>query len=712
MRLFRIHGDLGYYQRSELGDETPLVERAVGSGWGVHSLPGAQKVGTLEGLAPGGFRVKFIDVVVAAPKSVSVAYALGGAELREQVARAHLEAVDAAISLMERVDLAVEARDGRLEGGGLRGVQLLHRLSRELDPHLHSHVVVVNGIAAFGVERAIDHWRISRTLPAYELAYRSELRQRLLPAGIVLRGEGLGRLRVEGQEPGLQQAFSTRRLQVLSQARSAGPRARQVAALATRRERVAVTQPELDRLWLAKARAVPAGWPDQAPPSRIRIPDPFLSELAKQLSPLRTGTGEALAKTLASLFGPEIAAGIERGQSPLVAGERLELDGSIARTYRRIPLAHRLSMAGVDLDRVRLLPAPSLQAGAVLDAIASAGNPRPLRLIARSQREEEYLRSLGQIPDAGRGTNLLVDAGSMAPSEIAALSRGGGLAVVVPGADPGRERSPVVEVAAERGSLVVSERAVDLWGAFVEEAASSLRDGSERQFVVDSPALVNRLRGEIAAAHPELVAGSAGSRPLFRGERASGTDGRSGRVASVTGASVELGDAGGSWSIPASQLQVESTVARAPRPCRAVSYYGARPPSPAGRLSVYLAAPGSSALDLLAGDRERLLVDDATVRELSSYRLRALELGGGRVAGEAVAPFFRARRAERELASLFQRVHQLGLDDRAGHDRVLDAYLSQERRPGGEGRSRELPGLTPLTAGSWRAWPDGDAPSW
>ncbi len=714
MRLFRIRGGLEYYRRSELGDESALAERLIGGGWGLHPPPAADLVGALAGAATGGSRVKFIDLVVAAPKSVSIAYALGTPAVREQVVGAHLGAVEAAISLIERIDLAAEGRDGRLEGGGLRGVQFLHQLSRELDPHLHSHVVVANRISAFGGERAIDHWRMSRTLPAYELAYRSELKQRLLPAGIALQGEGLGRLEVEGQDSELVRTFSSRRLQVLSSARSASPRSRQLAALETRRERVSISQPELDRLWRAKARTAPPGWPRDEPPVQLRIPDPFLAELAKQLSRFETGVEGALSKTLAALFPPEVAAAVERGLPTRIGDERLKLDGSLARAYRRIPLERRLAMAGADLDRVHLLPARSTSAAAVLDAIAAAGHGRPLKLIGRSQREEEYLRSLGQIPAFGRGLDVLVDAGSMPASDIAAVSRSTEMAVIAPGHGSCRQPSPVVEVTAARGSLFVSERPVDAWGAFVKEATASLQSGSDRQFVVDSVGLVNRLRGEIAASHPELVVGSVGSRPFFRGERVAGPGSRLGRVISITNAVVEIEDSSGAWSVPASRLEFASIGARsATTPAPAVSYYGSRRPPLAGSLSVYLSAPRSGALDLLAGGSSRVIVDDAAVQKISGYRLRALALGGGRVTGPAALPFYRARTAEQEVIRLFQRVHQLGMDDRSGHDRVLDAYLGRERKTGGgEGRTRELPGLALATAVSWHAWLDADALSW
>ena len=87
------------------------------------------------------------DVRFAAPKSVSLLYALGSEEVREAVLRCHDEAVGEAIAYLERHACLVQRGKGgaRLEaGGGFVAMAFRHRTSRAGDPALHTHVLIAN----------------------------------------------------------------------------------------------------------------------------------------------------------------------------------------------------------------------------------------------------------------------------------------------------------------------------------------------------------------------------------------------------------------------------------------------------------------------------------------------------------------------------------------------------------------------------------------
>ncbi len=125
--------------------------------------------------------VRAYDLTFAAPKSASVLFALGSPGAASAVRDAHEEAVEAAIAYVARHAAAVRrtepgsrepgrrgpgdrppgGRDpGEREVGpvdGLVAASFTHHVSRALDPHLHSHVVVANLVHGDdGRWRAVD----------------------------------------------------------------------------------------------------------------------------------------------------------------------------------------------------------------------------------------------------------------------------------------------------------------------------------------------------------------------------------------------------------------------------------------------------------------------------------------------------------------------------------------------------------------------------
>jgi conjugative relaxase-like TrwC/TraI family protein len=92
-------------------------------------------------------KVAALDLTFSAPKSVSVLFAIAGEEVAGELVAAHEAAVRAAIEWIE--DTAVQVRRGpqghiRLSGEGLIAGAYRHRMSRALDPQLHTHVVAAN----------------------------------------------------------------------------------------------------------------------------------------------------------------------------------------------------------------------------------------------------------------------------------------------------------------------------------------------------------------------------------------------------------------------------------------------------------------------------------------------------------------------------------------------------------------------------------------
>jgi conjugative relaxase-like TrwC/TraI family protein len=87
------------------------------------------------------------DVRFAAPKSVSLLYAVGSDEVRSAVLRAHDHAVAEGLDYLERNACFVQRGKGgaRIEpGAGLVAMAFRHRSSRAGDPALHTHLVTAN----------------------------------------------------------------------------------------------------------------------------------------------------------------------------------------------------------------------------------------------------------------------------------------------------------------------------------------------------------------------------------------------------------------------------------------------------------------------------------------------------------------------------------------------------------------------------------------
>ena len=133
-------------------------------------------------------RVTGFDLTFAAPKSVSVLYGLADQTVSDAVAEGHRAAVSAALGYVEDRALGVrrgsgsERRVERLDGAF--GAAFLHRTSRALDPHLHSHVVVANlGRGPDGRFSALDGRGVYAHAGAigalYHVQLRDELRTRL-----------------------------------------------------------------------------------------------------------------------------------------------------------------------------------------------------------------------------------------------------------------------------------------------------------------------------------------------------------------------------------------------------------------------------------------------------------------------------------------------------------------------------------------------------
>lgn len=205
------------------------------------------------GRGAGVRRVAAYDLTFSAPKSASVVFALGGEEAALSVVAAHADAVDGAIRYLERHGLGAvrTSRDGGgggverevIETTGFAGAAFTHGVNRNLDPHLHSHVVVVN--AVHGVDgrwSACDGRGLDAHRRAAGAVYEAHLRDSLTKSlGVRWDGPPGRSAEIVGVSPMLRGEFSSRGADVRVHAYEAGVRSargQRIAWAATRPTKV------------------------------------------------------------------------------------------------------------------------------------------------------------------------------------------------------------------------------------------------------------------------------------------------------------------------------------------------------------------------------------------------------------------------------------------------------------------------------------------
>jgi len=167
------------------------------------------------------------DPTFSAPKSVSVLFAAGDEQAAGRLIGAHESAVRAALEYVE--DAAVKVRRGKggavvEPGEGVVAAAYRHRMSRSLDPQLHTHVVCANVArgpdgrwTALDGRHLYEHAKTAGYL--YQAHLRAEVRERLgLEWGPVSKGAAeLCALPAE-----VLAVFSRRRQEIVEAAREAG----------------------------------------------------------------------------------------------------------------------------------------------------------------------------------------------------------------------------------------------------------------------------------------------------------------------------------------------------------------------------------------------------------------------------------------------------------------------------------------------------------
>ena len=103
----------------------------------------------IEGAPVARRRHAFFDVLLALPKSVSLLFALSPEVSREQVLAAQVQARGETLDYLERHGIWVREPAGArrfLRADGMLWAAFTHHVTRNGDPHLHSHVLIANRV--------------------------------------------------------------------------------------------------------------------------------------------------------------------------------------------------------------------------------------------------------------------------------------------------------------------------------------------------------------------------------------------------------------------------------------------------------------------------------------------------------------------------------------------------------------------------------------
>jgi conjugative relaxase-like TrwC/TraI family protein len=241
---------------ADLGLRDPVDERALPDLLAGHR-PGGE---LLLSRVPHNRRSGF-DLILAAPKSVSLLAALGDDRAATQFLGAHEQAVRSTLDYLQR-NAALTRRGAsheRIPTRGFVAAAFTHRQSGTGDPHLHTHVVVAN-LAQGSDERwsALDSRALYRHARAGGAVFQAALRYHLAGNGLrfgwSVNRQGLGDI-VGVPRPAIE-AASSRQRQVRAElaAAPAGPVARATAAGRTR----GIAEPDVPGIW--EKRVVAAGW--------------------------------------------------------------------------------------------------------------------------------------------------------------------------------------------------------------------------------------------------------------------------------------------------------------------------------------------------------------------------------------------------------------------------------------------------------------------
>ena len=157
------------------------------------------------------------DYTFSAPKSVSIAALI---QKDKRVIQAHDSAVKTALEVLENRYAQTRVRRGpgireKVATGNVIAATFRHETSREQDPQLHTHCVVINATQMEdGKWQSLSNEEVLNNQKLLGEIYQNELAHQLRSYGYEIEPNGSGQFEVKGYEQPLLDLFSTRTQQI------------------------------------------------------------------------------------------------------------------------------------------------------------------------------------------------------------------------------------------------------------------------------------------------------------------------------------------------------------------------------------------------------------------------------------------------------------------------------------------------------------------
>jgi conjugative relaxase-like TrwC/TraI family protein len=211
------------------------------------------------------------DFTFSAPKSVSIAALVQG---DRRVIESHDQAVKSVLTVMEeqysQTRVRTEQGQVKVSTDNLLVGIFRHETSREQDPQLHSHALVMNCTQlGNGQWRSLSNEMIVHHSKFLGQIYQNELAHQLSTCGYEVEQRANGQFELKGYTD-LVETFSTRRQQIeehLAPIESPTLKQREHAALTTRQAKVKISAEILSQRWDEKLFSIDESAPEMPEPS-------------------------------------------------------------------------------------------------------------------------------------------------------------------------------------------------------------------------------------------------------------------------------------------------------------------------------------------------------------------------------------------------------------------------------------------------------------
>lgn len=377
------------------------------------------------------------DIRFAAPKSVSLLYAVGSPGVRAAVLRAHDHAVAEAVGYLERTACFVHRGKGGVviePGAGFLSMAFRHRSSRAGDPALHTHLVTANMTRATSDGRWLSLANPRRQSPllreakaaghVYQAALRAELTRNL---GAEWQPVVNGYADLAGIERPVIDHFSQRRAEIVAAMAERGTSsaaAAEVAAYRTREAKDYAVDPDSQRQeWVARAAEFDLSAESidrMLARGRRREPRPIGAEqLDRALTDLEAHHSHFDRRDLLTAVANQLREGADA--SALEAAVKLLIDGRqlivvhqgagpLEATYYTTPRLWQLEQAFMGSARKGESAGAAVVDGATLAAVLDRHrylSDQQVAMVRRLTTGGERIIAVAALPGTGKTTALV-----------------------------------------------------------------------------------------------------------------------------------------------------------------------------------------------------------------------------------------------------------------------------------------------------------------